>query len=359
MSKKSPHLPPKACRVDTYYRLQSLRWFLLFIFVAALTGVATALASVTWLAPNFHLDNSFRTVNFESKNIFDLSPDPFLVRQTEQKLIKVYNKANKINDKFYGEGSFIAQAVLISSDGWSVLYQPDYKFGEEKKWDLVDYQGLYHEVEKVVFDNETDLLYVKVEGQGFRIASFADSGDVNLSTFLWAVDEKKWINTIIDGVVSLSKSKNFPIWQAQQAYKIDRAIDKHMILLDDKGELVGFVAEDGMVISGLYVEEQIVSLLDSHKIIHKKLPLSGYFVNAIENEEKEVWQEISGFYIIDSNTKVSSSTVGVGDLIVKINNDSFTKESLFEQVLQAPEEVSLTVLRDSKEVDILAKKLPF
>ncbi|MBI5221972.1 MAG: hypothetical protein HY980_00530, partial [Candidatus Magasanikbacteria bacterium] len=46
-----PHLPPESCRVDTHYRLRSLRWTVFLIAISFLSGAAAALSVAAWIIP--------------------------------------------------------------------------------------------------------------------------------------------------------------------------------------------------------------------------------------------------------------------------------------------------------------------
>ena len=74
-------------------------------------------------------------------------------------------------------------------------------------------------------------------------------------------------------------------------------------------------------------------------------------------KEGSTTNKISGFYVDSSNTGVSSSTVGISDLIVRTQGVSVDAYDLSRQILLAPNQFTVTVLRDNKEVEILVEKI--
>ena len=73
---------------------------------------------------------------------------------------------------------------------------------------------------------------------------------------------------------------------------------------------------------------------------------------------KESAERISGYYVATAPTKATSSTIGVGDVIVRIQNQPVIPTALAQQIITAPTDVLFTVLRDGEEIDMTVSKVP-
>ena len=67
-------------------------------------------------------------------------------------------------------------------------------------------------------------------------------------------------------------------------------------------------------------------------------------------------RRVSGFYVSGSPTRATSSTVGSGDVIIRIQNKPVDSFTLARQILSAPERFLITVWREGEEVDIMIEK---
>jgi len=352
--KDPPHLPARACRVDTYYRLRSLKWTVFLIFIAFISGTAAALSVVAWLAPTFVQSDAYYPTSRESKFLSTNQPDSLFQHQVGQKVLKIYDKNKKVGKIFYDKDSLVFSSAILSSDGWAVAHYPVYKIGAEKYWEAVDSQGLYYGVENVVYDSISELLYIKVTGQGFRLNSFSNWSDLSIGNNYWALNNGEWQEVSLQNLVSADKNKAQLIWRPQYFYSVWQDLNQGSLLFDNKGSLVGVIDGEKMLRSAWLIEGRINSLLDLGQISYYGLDWRGYMIDGVELEGK--WKKLSGFYISDVDSVATTSTIGLGDVVFKINGNPVKEKSLAEQLFSAPDVLMVSVWRAGEELEIEVTK---
>lgn len=345
MKKNAPHLPPKACRIDTYYRLQNIRWILLFALLAFIAGVSAALIATTWIMPQYEtvsvLDYNNHTVSYNR-------PDPFLVKQSEQRLYTIYDKRKKTAEKIYSTESFIAQAAIISSDGWAATFVPDYFSGWEKNWEIVDYQNNTFSVKKVIYDDFSGILYFKTEIQGARVMSFPDWKNLQIGSFVWLISSDEWKDTYIKENDKIKTDKSFYVWNDQYKYYLYGSNVSGSVLLDEQGNFLGFLDSNGYVVPGWFVEKQTNNLLSQGVLSYEGVNLKGHIVKIA----KENGVNLSGFYLDYSEV----ASLEVGDVILKINGQNIEADNISQLVWLSPNEFEVVVLRDMVEINFTVNK---
>lgn len=347
MNPQPPHLPPPACRMDTHHRLQNLRWILFIFIISFLSGLTAALVVVAWIVPSagemagFYLDG----YNFSDNHATAL--DPTLAYQLEQKTVRIFSKKS-LADKMAVKNSELAYGALISSDGWAVFYYPAYASGLEKGWVVADNQGILYNLKKAVFDNYSQLLYLQVAGQGFRVNSFFDWSSVQSEMALWAMGER-W--QIVEAKNVSEGRNNLRGSDLVLSRKLSVAVKAGALLYTSNGDLAGLADKQGKVVPCWVIETQVGNLLSKQKIEHVSAPWQGFWVSGIEKEQKLV--PLRGFYVSSISAK---STLLKGDIILSIDGQSVSEELLAKQFFLAPARFSMIVLRKGEEVNLTIDK---
>lgn len=355
MVRSAPHLPIQARRVNIYQQLKKIGWIFLVVAIAWLAGFTGALMVVGWLAPVNSGEVLVRLNSSGNKNQL-AAPDPLLLRQINQRVATIYDLRKKVDNKFYGDNSFISQAAILSSDGWLVAFVNKNNLGQEKNWEVVDYQGKVYKVEKRVYDNLSRLTYLKVNGDGFRIMSLVDSQNITWSSVLWSLNNNFWKATSLGDFSILNNvNKNeLSIWRLAYERVLEPVVESGSLLFDNQGQLAGLVDDGGKIVPSFFASLQINSILSSGSLQYQGLDLTGYFIKKVFVNDN--WQEINGFYVSQSKTKPSASAVGRGDVILQIENEPPEEFNLVEQIYSAPDKTTLTVLRGGKEVKVQVEK---
>jgi hypothetical protein len=351
---KYPHLPPQTCSIKAHQRFQLLPWALFIVLISALSSLAVALSVINWFLPNIASDATltFRgATNITSRVVLD----PVLNRKIRQSLLTIYDTREKVNNSFYKESAYVGEAALLSSDGWAVLGEAGGPIASRRYWEAVDVQGTVYPIKKFVTDPVSGLTYFKIESEGFRVAAFYQWTGEEGGETLWSVGKDEWREIFLTEPATKPGSKEiFAIWKPQYVHGLLPLTSPGVIILSTAGELAGVVDPEGNLTPSWMIENQLSNLLAKGEIAYYGLSYQGYLVQGSLN--KTELKTLAGFYITYSGTSVASSTVGVGDVIVKINNRPVEKTDLARQILLAPEEFAVTVLRDGAEIDIMVKK---
>jgi len=348
----SPHLPAPTCNVSTRKNLNRLGLLFFVVFMAFVSGLSGAMIAVSWLYPTYQEGQIIRT---SVVGRADLVPDAVLTIQTRQKILTIFDKRKKIDGKFYGTEAIVNEAAVISSDGWAVAYLNNFVSGQEKNWELQDNQGNSYAVDKFAYDAVSSLLYLKVNGSGLRAMVFLNTKNLSKGTALWSFHNKNWKNTVLGDYKNINANKKvYLIWLPQYEFSLSSELEAGSLVIDDNGQFVGFVGDKANLIGSVLIENQISSVLGSGTIKYFGLSESGYIIKSALKDN--YWQDLLGYYIMDAGGNYKTTLPLKGDVIVNINNEPVDEYNIYRQILQAPNEFNLTVLRDGKEVELKVKK---
>ena len=347
----APHLPPKSCSIKVHEQFRLLPWTVFLIIVSALTSVAVSLSVVTWFLPN--VIPQVQVTPRGARAPEAIFVDPALDRQIKQSVFRVYDTRKKVDGAYYADDALLGQAAILSSDGWAVLSGKGAAL-RASFLEAVDHQGAVYPVERIIPDSLAGLTYIKVKGSGFRV----------MALFPWdSVPEESLWSVLPDGYreVFLGEAEKnegaedvFAISEPQYAFEFLPAVSAVSMILTTRGELAGFAGLDGRLVPSWMVGNQLPSILSASRVSYLGLPYRGRFLSSIVSETG--FSPLPGFYVEQSPTKATSSTIGKKDVMVKILGKPVDKIDLARQVLTAPDPVSVTVFRDGQEYDILVPK---
>ena len=355
----APHLPPKLDDLIPRSALQSLPWMLFLIGVSALTSIAITLATIVWLAPNVipqeFITNS-RERNLRGNAVLQLNPA--VANDVRRRLWVIRDRRQKLNGGFYPVESAEYQAMMFSSDGWMVAAVPEYRIGAERGWEIADYQGQARALERVVHDPVGGLTYIKVAGEGLPFAVFSSWEEIGPGSGIWLSHPREgWRGVELDQPVFSGAAQRYRAAEPQWQYRLPPPAKPGQIVIDKAGALVGFVDDKSALIEGWMVENQYVSILGTGKTRYTTAPWLGTMVDGFVSDSDGVGaRRVSGFYVSGSPTRATSSTVGIGDVVIRIQNKPVDSVTLARRILFAPERFPVTVSREGEEVDIMVEK---
>lgn len=356
MTKKAPHLPNQTCRVDTYYRLQNIKWILLFSALAFLAGGSAAMAAVAWFLPSGNNIQFVQTQTNGKPAVLNAVPESLIKNQTEQRLLTVYDKRKKTSGGLYGENAFVALAPIISSDGWAVSYLPSYAVGQESRWELFDSEGGKYFLEKTLLDKKNGLVYLKIKAQGLRVVAFSSWKDVSLGSQVWSLEWLEWKENFLQKYVSEKKLGEIAHF-SEPIYSLGLMDNNEAgaVVVNNQGQFLGFVSESGdRLVYSWQVEKQIGSLLTNGALSKDgKNNWEGYFIYGDFGQGSS--GNDLGFYILNGD---GSDAKGVknGDIILAIDGNILDKYNLAWDWWQAPSVAQLSVWRGGEVVKLDIQK---
>lgn len=344
--KNPPHLPAQACRVDTYYRLQNVKWLLLFAGLAFVAGASAALMISAWVLP-LSAPVVINPAVVSGNAVNDSRPENWLARQTGQRMLTIHDKRKKPGGEFYSPRSLVGQAAIISSDGWAVAYAPDYENGAEKNWEVLDYQLVGHKIETALYDKLDGLLYFKISTEGLRVVSFADWNGLAAGGGLWAVNGRDWQQNFIKRQVKSNNKELVTAWQPLYSFELFEQAPPGDLLFNNQGGFVGLVKPDNLISHGYIMEKQVAPLLGEGRLAYTGLPWQGYFVYDV-GEAGQI-----GFYL---EKTAGASAIKKGDVVLQIQDTVVSPENLARLIWLAPEEVSAVVWRAGERLNLTLSK---
>ena len=351
----APHLPPKSCHIKTRHTIQSMPWILFFVFLAALTSVALTLVTIVWLSPSFFPDPLVTLPDRQSRQVDSDRLDPTVSNEVRRRVWQIYDTRQKIDKSFYPETATALNAIMFSSDGWAVVYAPNYRTGLERYWEGLDFQGKSYEIERVFVDRVSDLTYIKFGGEGLSFLSFADWNDVGEGSSVWSLEDGKWQRHILGEPVQTNTAKSYSIWQPQLFYYLDGTVAPGSVVINNNGELIGIPDNDSKLIYSWLADSQYASILENANTDYQSLPWRGYMVQGFVDQENGS-RRVAGFYVLDSPSRATSSTIGVGDVILRVQNKPVESEHISRDLLFAPDRLPVSVLRDGEEIEVVVEK---
>ncbi|OGH64412.1 MAG: hypothetical protein A2821_02740 [Candidatus Magasanikbacteria bacterium RIFCSPHIGHO2_01_FULL_41_23] len=353
MSAFAPHLPPPSCLVETHTRWIRTKLFIITVIVALLTGMVGALLIVDAWYP-VGLSNS--TILISNRITPTPTLDTTIVRDWRSRVIELFDETKIQQEKYYTDAARVTRVVVVNNGGWSI--GPLVNLSSKAHLIGVDYQGHRLPVEKIITDEARNLLFVKFSGADFRGNNvFASRSVLQSGRELWGLSND-WQRFTVGQKINnpsaeLSASLDTAIFSINDSGATNR------ILITDQGELVGFTANSQAIIPAWMVEYILPRLLSSDAMLSLPFEWRGSFVESVKMETEN--KVASGFLV---NEVVHRTGLGAkiehpikkGDVILKIQNQTVTRDNLAELILSAPNEFGVTVMRGEKLLDLNIKK---
>ncbi len=332
----APHLPDKKENKST----SSLGWFFLIILLSGLAGMASALATEAWLTPTIAGPSTNR-ISIQNKTNQSEKLDSLTKEQVEQRTVKIYRKRDKIQGKYYKD-EFLTKAALLSSDGWAVMYYPDYVQGSFRRLEAMDDQGVVHEIESAVYDQQSKLVYLNLKGDNFRVSSIVDWNQVNANQPVWLYNQE-WQKEKLDPKQKVVSSEVISVTVPTYKYSFIRSYKQGTPIINKQGELVGFVGVDNNIVSAWYISNQMNSVLSEQSVNYEFPELKGIIINNVLVEKNRT-KSLNGVYITNSESR----KIRAGDIITKINGQEINKKELAQTALSAEKPIKLTLLSEGE-----------
>lgn len=275
-------------------------------------------------------------------------------------------------DDFFGGGrsQFFRQkgsgsGVIISNDGYIVTNNHVVEFADEIIVTLSDKKE--YKAAKIGTDPSTDLAVIKIEGENFPTAEFADSDLVRVGEWVLAVGNPfdYLTSTVTAGIVS-AKGRDINIIKEDKAIEefiqTDAAINPGNsggALVNTDGNLIGIntaiatptgtYAGYSFAIPSNLAKEIVFDIIENGNIERASLGVSGY---DIDEELVEVYNLPTdrGFYVMEVVSGSAAEFGGIlpGDVVTRVNatdiqNFEDLKESL--KFGKVGDELNVTVNR--------------
>ena len=333
----------------------SLPFLCFFLVVAILVGGAAGVIASTWIQPMLSLDTATYVIDRDAEEP-QVSPDPRFVRDTQDRLVTVYDAQKKVDERLYPEDARVGEAVLFSSDGWAMLPATGVDVRAYTSWEGVDVHGNVHVPEVMLEDPLGQFVFVKFADAGFSFALFPQWNDVGLGNHLWAYGlDGSWRLSSIVAEVSIQHAAPFLLSEPQAAYVIEATIPIGSVLFTPQGRFFGVVGQDGVVQDTFFAHAVRTQLFSSAALTYVSVPWEATYVDGFRTGD--VQQRVFGFYLNTVGDPVPDSVV-TGDVLTHINGRHVERLRVWHQLVEADDRLTVTVLRDGEFVDVVVEKVP-
>lgn len=355
MINQPPHLPKKTCSVKLHNNVLTFKIFIFYLLISLFTGITGSIITFSWIFPNYN-NSEFYLFKYNSNTDYNQNEqaDNILLRRFQYNTVRIFDKSSKIYNDFYATDSFVGRAVLLSSNGWAVLYDPDFNYSKTKNWSVIDYKGIEHEIENTVYDSENYFVYLKLSGEEFHVVSFADVNNLDIGNKIWVAEKDTLGRSFVKERIV---AESIPFWASDNyfLFKTDKINYKFNIVFDDQGKILGFLNEDATIKPIWKVEKDLASVLENSFIKQNDLDFKGYFVRQEQNLkiESDNTEMIKGFYVVQLKKYLFKNHVQVGDIILEINGREVNEDNLAYLIINMNESQTIKVWRNSEKIDII------
>ncbi len=354
MKKLAPHLPPKICLTPSGHRSHDLKLIIYSALIALAAGGAASLSLFNYFYPAFYDNNSVYIRSGRGGSSSGIIPElsANVVRDWRYQIVQIYDESKIIKPGIYPIASFAGKGVVLNSGGWVALYHPAWTKDLTRRFIGVDNLGARHGIEKFISDKENSIVYLKFDGEFRGTTVFADWKKIPEDKQVWIVNGE-WNTGELTEIVD-SGATVFPAMKIMSKYRVNDYLAHAGVVVNNRGDFVGFVDSSGRVIPSWLVQRHLTSILNTAELASGGVNWQGFFVAGLR--EGVNWKEIKGFYIAEGGQTEAEIGIVKGDILLEINDEPVSQASLARQIILAPTEFITTVWREGLEVKLLVKK---
>lgn len=348
----APHLPPKTCHVHFQKQWQRVVIVSGLALVAFISGIAAALVASAWLIPSRVTPASLVTIQ-QRGGVGQQEMDHVVAQQVRQRTVRVYTTEGNLRGALRST-DLVGDAVLVTRDGWAVLFQEKYTRGAERQWTVFDHTGAAYTIEKVVQDPLYPILYLQITGGTFRgDIQFAHS-PLAQETALWHVQGTELRTATVGAWEELIAADTVaPIWQprAVQTLQDSPAVGAPLVLHD--GTFAGFAGQQARLIPSQHIRAALDLVFLDQPLHLSGLPWYGYPVERVEIDGQ--WYDQDGFYITRAVRVGTTTPPRAGDVVLTIGETPYSLRQPSASLFRTSASLQTTVLRNGKEMSLPAQ----
>lgn len=343
----APHLPPQSCSIKTHNHMRAIPLLLAMIGVALLVAVTTSLVAVTWFFPQPVTDGA-TVAGIRDTGDERVVPDAQQVRFLNERTMTLLSTSEQVGEGVYPADAYLGRAVVLSADGWLVVGAP---YQRPETVVAVDPEGERHEVVTAIAHPTLPITFLQIADDTPRVATLYD-WSVAPGRLAWTVGPRAggWYGVTIEPSTQSVSLASAPLLSFFAAPQVMGDVAAGAPLFSDAGDFVGIQSATGAVIPNWRIMPSVSSLFQEQQVVFPSLPVSGRPVIARDTETGVEW--VTGFLVTAASGSATSSTVGVGDVIVRVAGAPVLHTDIGRQIAVAGSPVTVTVLRGDREVDV-------
>lgn len=344
----APHLPPQSCNIEHHRKWQRIKILLAAAVFGLVAGMAGASMILGWIWPGFGGGDTWIMSRSVSSVSHDLLDDRVRV-ELEDRIGVVYRDLSTASGLSYlSQDKKIGEAFFVSSDGWMALYYPAYD-GAYKNWRVFLKNGSSFNVQKVLRDSNSNLVYLKIapsdQGAQFKVMNFGDS--VKPLEDLFILNSNSWRHSSV--ISKTNHAFHLPHLDSapSTAIEVNDNFEAGDIVVSTQGKMIGVISDSRFVLPSQYISGILPSILSAQKITYRTLGVQGWFSEEqpiIINNERTYGFAVARIFLDSSNLKA-------GDVILEIDGVVADSDNLWYNII-GNQSVKLKVLRKGKIIEI-------
>ncbi len=347
-----PHLPPPSSSIVTHHSWTRLKIILFVTLMGLFAGLAGSFMVLGWVWPNFVEEHS-GGVSYTRSTLNQSALSDRLRQELNERIMTVYQASSAIGTLTYlPQKSRRSEAVVISSDGWIIFYDPtiDQNF---KNWQVVGFDGAVFSVSESIVDQPSGLNYARLKinnkpsnQQEFKVANFAS--ELKPLTELFVHESSGWRHSVVEWPLTQVVPDTYLDAAPHDFYSLSSRYPTGALAVNMQGEIAGIVRAGQVISSATALIRSLPSVLSEQRIRYPSLGTEGFFSSDQPIIHKKVEQV--GFLI----TKILvPGPLRRGDLLTEINGQVVTPANLWHTIGNRPATVRVKVLRNNKIVELV------
>jgi len=345
-----PHLPPKNESLISRAFTQRIQWFIAIIALSLVAGSVGAIITVSRIMP-FGYTESGVVIRGQSSGMLRAryaEPDTTVVRRVRSASVEVFQVSGAVlSGQYYVSDAYVGTGVLLSSNGWGVVYAPELlSETTNPRISVRDHQNVWYSPTSIVVDRTLGLIYFRLSGNEFHVISFPDWRTFEPGLESWVFGRGMWKQSMLGSKVRLSENQLFDINERRLTHRFVDIADHRGIVVNQYGQILGFVDQNGFLQEAWMIEYSIPSLLETGVLPATSLRWKGYMVETFEEGKM-----VHGFLV--DTVSVTIPAVRRGDIIRMINGSAIDEHTLHRAIREPS--VTITIWRDGELFDILVE----
>jgi len=325
VNKFPPHLPPSICNLKTHYLWHRLKVLFFIAFFSLLVGMSGASMVLGWLWPSLGGADIWLT-SFQRPAVSKLQLEDKIYQELSNRIVTVYRGMSKLGAVSYLDNKLnLGEAMIISSDGWLVMYGSDLDNVGDKV-SVLTADGQIYETEKVVNDIYADLVYLKIKSGQFKVINF--SNNIQSGDDIFIYQDAAWhYGTVGKKVFTASHQQAHLDSAPVENYILSESFSAGKIAINSQGRIVGFVTKESRLLPSIYVTRLLSQFLNDKFLQYPSLGVNGWFndiilkINGLVANEANLWYIISNYQNVDLEVlrvdKILKFTVPVVKKVIK------------------------------------------
>jgi serine protease Do len=290
-------------------------------------------------------------------------------------LVGIYRKkaaTKNILDSVFLPEDYLGQAAVLTSDGWLISTQNTNVVAKYNV--VVTNTKKVYEIEKVVVDPVTNIVFIKINVQNLPVIKFTDFKEINSgeSVVLYNnnLDKLELAQILTKRYKEIDSKYDF--------VSSSQVLDRYILLdnrynldyegsavFDFQGNVIGLLKSENLVIPISYIKPIISNVLKDEKIQRPYLGISyinlsevnGLLETQTQNQQYGalIWSNVAGKSIASDSPLFN--VLAKGDIIISIENQKIDRDNDLADLLleyKIGQEIKIKYIKDGQEKELNA-----